>query len=496
MEPSTGSRSLPVESHLAECGECRELAGDAAAAVSFMERAAVVEAPPELVTRILFEITVGPSNAAVKPSWVRRIFGKWLEPVLQPKFAMGDGDDGALVCHVGPLLGIEVRQLKPSDLDPVKVWTAAEDRVLRTWERTVKYYENLRVVFENPDAVEGMDRPGRFDSWVYRCQEAGGSQMSTDAKVVGYCRACGKPLDASTVRTAHGTIYCEEHLPMENAGPVIATATSIVGTAPVIGSAPEPLPGSARAVPPPLEASPYSAPYSARVPAQVAGHVSPGLAFLLGLIPGVGAIYNGQYAKGLVHVIIIGLIISIISNGAGAGLEPLLSLLLAGFWAYMAFEAYHTAVRRQQGLVVDEFSSLIPMRGSGSSRFPVAPVVLIALGVIFLLDNLDLLDLHRLPAILAGGADRVGGVPALRSHGARVGIAEGFLGRRAGRVAMTGNFMCAIRGPILMITLGVLLAMDQLGSLSFGRTWPVLLIVFGLFKLAERAGTKSAGPGI
>jgi hypothetical protein len=109
----------------------------------------------------------------------------------------------------------------------------------------------------------------------------------------------------------------------------------------------------------------------------------------------VGAIYNGQYAKGLVHVIIIGLMISILSNNAAAGLEPLLSLLLAGFWAYMAFEAYHTATRRQQGLVVDEFSSLIPMRG-GSSRFPVAPVVLIALGVIFLLDNLDLLDLHRL----------------------------------------------------------------------------------------------------
>lgn len=57
---------------------------------------------------------------------------------------------------------------------------------------------------------------------------------------------------------------------------------------------------------------------------------------------------------------------------------------------------------------------------------------------------------------------------------------------------MTGNFLCAIRGPVLMITLGVLLAIDQNGALSFGRTWPVLLIVFGLFKLAERAGAKSA----
>ena len=56
---------------------------------------------------------------------------------------------------------------------------------------------------------------------------------------------------------------------------------------------------------------------------------------------------------------------------------------------------------------------------------------------------------------------------------------------------MTGSFLSAIRGPVLMITLGVLLAIDQFGALSFARTWPVLLIVFGLFKLAERAGTRS-----
>lgn len=56
---------------------------------------------------------------------------------------------------------------------------------------------------------------------------------------------------------------------------------------------------------------------------------------------------------------------------------------------------------------------------------------------------------------------------------------------------MSGNFLCAIRGPILMITLGVLLAIDQLGTVSFARTWPVLLIVFGLFKLAERAAPRN-----
>ena len=49
-------------------------------------------------------------------------------------------------------------------------------------------------------------------------------------------------------------------------------------------------------------------------------------------------------------------------------------------------------------------------------------------------------------------------------------------------------FVRAIRGPILLITLGVLMAIDQAGSYAFSRTWPVLIIVFGAMKLLERSG--------
>jgi hypothetical protein len=160
---------------------------------------------------------------------------------------------------------------------------------------------------------------------------------------------------------------------------------------------------------PPVEA-PYANPYTApRTPPPLNSaipnnDISPGLAFGLGMIPGVGAIYNGQYAKGIVHVIIVGVMISALSSGAASGFEPLMGLLLAAFWAYMCFEAFHTAKRRQQGLMVDEFSSLFPMRGS--SRFPAAPIVFIALGIILLLDNLDFLDLRRAlrywPVLLIG----------------------------------------------------------------------------------------------
>ena len=135
-----------LEAHLAGCAACSQLARDSAEAVAFMERAAVVEAPPELVTRILFEVTAGPSRAVIKPSMVRRLFGRWLEPILQPQFAMGM----ALTILSFAIIGrsTHVRQLTPSDLDPVKVFTAAEDRVVRWYNRGVKYYESMRVVYE------------------------------------------------------------------------------------------------------------------------------------------------------------------------------------------------------------------------------------------------------------------------------------------------------------------------------------------------------------
>ena len=141
-----GDAASALEAHLAGCEACAELARDSAGAVEFMQRAAVVEAPPELVTRILFELNDGPSRAAIKPSLTRRLFGRWLEPVLQPRFAMGMALTVLSFAMIGRFT--HVRQLTPADLDPVKVWTAAEDRVVRWYNRGVKYYDSLRVVYE------------------------------------------------------------------------------------------------------------------------------------------------------------------------------------------------------------------------------------------------------------------------------------------------------------------------------------------------------------
>jgi len=119
--------------------------------------------------------------------------------------------------------------------------------------------------------------------------------------------------------------------------------------------------------------------------------VSPALAFFLGWIPGVGAIYNGQYAKGLVHAIVFGTLVSLTSSRASRGLEPIFGILIAVWMFYMAFEAYHTARKRRMGEPVDEYSSLVDLSGR-RGQVPVAGVALIVLGVLLLLHTLDLLD--------------------------------------------------------------------------------------------------------
>jgi hypothetical protein len=55
---------------------------------------------------------------------------------------------------------------------------------------------------------------------------------------------------------------------------------------------------------------------------------------------------------------------------------------------------------------------------------------------------------------------------------------------------LNSDLVRAIRGPILLIVLGSLVALDNLGGVSFvRRTWPVLLIVFGVLKLMERSAS-------
>jgi hypothetical protein len=130
-----------VEKHLAQCPACAALAADSAEAVQFMERAADVEPPQQLITRILFDAPwrKGAQTAGAR-GWLDRIFS----PLLQPRLVMGM----AMSVLSLSLMFNTVRQLKPSDLEPSKVLAGIEDRASRTWARTVKFYDNLKVVYQ------------------------------------------------------------------------------------------------------------------------------------------------------------------------------------------------------------------------------------------------------------------------------------------------------------------------------------------------------------
>ena len=134
-----------IEEHQARCASCAEFARDVTGAVAFIERSAEVEPPPELLTKITFEI---PAGGGVRKAGIRSWLTGWMQPLLQPKFAMGMAMTILSFSMLGRLAGVEVRQLKPSDLHPANVWSAVDNRVHRTWERAVKYYENLRLVYE------------------------------------------------------------------------------------------------------------------------------------------------------------------------------------------------------------------------------------------------------------------------------------------------------------------------------------------------------------
>jgi hypothetical protein len=140
------ARKAEVESHLDQCPACAVLAGDSAAAVSFMESAADVEPPPELITKILYDAPW--SKGHIKPVGLRGRLVAFLGPVLHPKFAMGMAMTILSLSLLKPFVAPGLRQLKPADLSPSAVWTSLDDRAHRAWARTVKYYDNLKVVYQ------------------------------------------------------------------------------------------------------------------------------------------------------------------------------------------------------------------------------------------------------------------------------------------------------------------------------------------------------------
>jgi hypothetical protein len=128
-----------------------------------------------------------------------------------------------------------------------------------------------------------------------------------DVAAAAYCQNCGKPLCTGCMRSVGGVVYCE---------PCLAARLS------------SPPPGG-----------------NAYPDATLTGlHAHPLLAGLLGFIPGVGAMYNGQYIKALAHVLIFAVFVSLSDKSF------VFAMLLAAWVFYQVFDAAQTAKARRDGL--------------------------------------------------------------------------------------------------------------------------------------------------
>jgi hypothetical protein len=176
------AQSQLLLAHQRDCVACAAFAHDVSGAVAFIGRTEDIAPPAELLTRITFDIPKGSGEGA---GGIQKLFAKWLRPVLQPRFAMGMAMTILSFSMLGRFTTIDVRQLKPSDLDPVKLWAAADDRVYRSWQRAVKYYESLRLVYE----VQS-----RLSEWTEQEDEdRRGQAVGAAARTAGSGKEAGKP---------------------------------------------------------------------------------------------------------------------------------------------------------------------------------------------------------------------------------------------------------------------------------------------------------------
>lgn len=261
----------------------------------------------------------------------------------------------------------------------------------------------------------------------------------TDQPASAYCRTCGKALCQSCQRDVRGVIYCQDCLAARLEGTVPAAAANAPGAAVYASSGPV--------------------------------STSPGLAAILGFIPGVGAFYNGQYAKGFVHVFVFALVINLTDKVDWFGFA------IPAWIFYMVFDAYATAKARLIGQPAPDpigLNALLASFGLGGS-------------------------VHTPAAAGAAPAPPVvpGTPPAQSSDYVANPAAPAVAATEYSEPAVSGpRYGSMPTGALVLIVLGVFFLLANLGVLSFRWTadfWPVILIVIGVWLVLRRLSGTQVG---
>jgi hypothetical protein len=176
--PARAGDWAAFEQHLGSCPACAAFAEEAQSAVAFMGMAADVEPPPALMTKILHATNEG-WEFKLRAKGIRGAINRFFAPVLRPRFVMGAMMMLVSITMLSRCAGGPKAKLSAADLDPVRIWSSLDDRTHRIWDRTVKSYESMRLVFEIRNQIS---------DWQQQQTEA--EEAAADA------RANGKKLEA------------------------------------------------------------------------------------------------------------------------------------------------------------------------------------------------------------------------------------------------------------------------------------------------------------
>ena len=153
----SGERLAAFEAHGRSCRVCGPLLEEAEAGRDWLKSLEEIEPPRDLVANILLRTTgVLPAEAAGGASWLSRM-RRWAEilvsPLLgvarQPRFVMSFGMAFFTLSVTMSLVGIRIGDLRHVDLRP----SAIRRSYYETSGRIVKYYENIRFVYEMQSRV-------------------------------------------------------------------------------------------------------------------------------------------------------------------------------------------------------------------------------------------------------------------------------------------------------------------------------------------------------
>jgi len=297
----------------------------------------------------------------------------------------------------------------------------------------------------------------------------------SDTAAVAFCRTCGKPLCNQCTHDVRGVIYCEACL-----------AARMEGTVPAAGFVPQRVPpqtGYQQFMDQGLGVKVQPGPASGPNPA-VAG-------ILAGFFPiGVGAVYTGQYAKGLSHLVIMVLLILGVSSALPWYVIMVLGIAIGFFYIYQIIDSVRSAKAIQLGEPAPDPFGLAQTFGAGEkfegTKVPVGAAILIGLGVLFLLHTAGLFEF---------GLDRFWPLILIFLGVWLFAKQWGLIGGSSATCQCERCRTRKLMGPAMLVTLGVLFLLDSVSRVGFGRTWPAILLVIGVVKLMQGNSSSSGHVG-